>query len=1664
MRTVSESHKSCLSEALGKILGRPAEGTMAYVRCLSPEVIAELCGSKPLQLLGWRVYAVAGHSTQGEQFITADYAVDLREGKQGNVLLLVDQREAGAGMDGIYSAVREIAEKELFEAANRIVLRKMPRKTKEFAQQAWREARRIGRGNTISPWREFDFYAHCLAEPEAGGEHVALLGLWPIKPVEEMRLEDIAVSAQIVERLLLTVGAANTAQARVESLLLPSEATQQIKELESFLREAGDLRWNEAVIKAREHPGLWLNSLRPGFISQELKSIELVQWRSRPDGPLLKWSGLTLEGENVPVFLVDEMNKDKSKLQVKWQTRPRDLKAGAVEYKVSVVTGSDSELVSRQVTHSGKETQRCIFTFDDFDDEDIDKNGKWEVKVRIHPVGEQVPAEGEISARLQESEEFILTFGTKEITTRNSVGKKVRALIEEAIKLSEDELDVACRESTSEDAQGYVGYRVSGKSGRVYRPPLIKAVEEDWKQNGFQIGRWIVRVREEGSRAGSPEFQQIERGDCVEDIWRKLEQVSRQLAQKAMDRCGFIGMIYHSNDTAPTYVNAWADALESGSPQLALANTIEVQSLSGKTLGLIVLPSHPLRVAWHQAYDELAYCATYSEGLKPAEVLKSLKSLDGSYVPAFLPGLSENESFVFGDTLGFYAVAMLRHDEKEPQAIIAQMARCLSSTREDVAPSVGITTASAIAREIEKYADLHPHYSTLRINALRPGDGQTIARALGLTLKTNEELSGDNDHVQKKPGYTLDLFPSAPAIASRVLGRFLSETTERRRAGVGAVSTDDRWMLETYEVAGITLPRLKWAKRSEPQPTEPSHLSVAFDTLESTIFTETNFGVPRPIEAFGLIPSLVRQFSFDPAPTWTTTIAAQVEGEKHPVSRSLSDRMQKIQSAVMRSVAANLGGDRSSWPVLRTHLTAEQADAVKRLHELSDWVITVDRNAGIEYFDAPRDAADVYETYVIDCVPERQDLDCVQLVTSTSNIHEVMRLLDQTLADMALSCSPRNCHYLLSQLKAISGRLAMRLANQGKSRGEMIALAMFYSNCVGSADSTYWPSLEAGFLVPLDDVRELLLGSPKEKPVTDEDEESELQNDLRADLVYVDLSRRGALQFSFVEVKYRRLLKSALDGSLQAHICEQVSRTRQRWMASYFSSELKQTQLVLRRKRLARALRFYLDKARRHRLPIQGYERMSLAIDRLFRSDTDISVDQTEDRGYIFCPEHNGVTTEIGFEGDTRLFIFGPQGLPDLPPPVFDPDKEPASAAGEELLAITETRPGSSSATDTSINGQSRGNQSDADSVRPSIDPDAKKGSTEVEPSASGEVTLRLGQTVAVDKPLDWKVSIKGNPHLMIVGLPGMGKTTCIVNLCEQLVKHGLTPLVFSYHDDIEEKLTARLGPLKFSDIDHGLGFNPMRVVSNSVHGWLDNVGMLRDIFASIYSDLGDLQTNEIREAIKQSYTELGYGGIGASPSDLPIPEFQRFFDILKSKPKPNLGVIARLEELNDYGFFASASVQSSLLEDQQPTIIRLYSTQNDVLQKATSSFVLLSIYQNMFLRGAQPSLTHAVIFDEAHRASRLKLLPTMAKECRKFGLALIVASQEAKDFDPSLYASIANYLLLRVTELDARALAKNVSHSSDANGIAGRLKQMAKYTAMFFGEGRRPASVRLLS
>lgn len=290
---------------------------------------------------------------------------------------------------------------------------------------------------------------------------------------------------------------------------------------------------------------------------------------------------------------------------------------------------------------------------------------------------------------------------------------------------------------------------------------------------------------------------------------------------------------------------------------------------------------------------------------------------------------------------------------------------------------------------------------------------------------------------------------------------------------------------------------------------------------------------------------------------------------------------------------------------------------------------------------------------------------------------------------------------------------------------------------------------------------------------------------------------------------------------------------------------------------------------------------------------------------------------------------------------------------------------------------------------------------------------------------------------------------------------------MFSYHEDIDERLESIVPSVRFLDF-HGLSFNPLQVIDRqSRMAYLDVAGALRDIFVAIYPELGDIQGERIRKAIKESFIELGWNDPNADLARLAEPAFGRFVEILRAETKPDRGLrtlLGRLEELADYGFFNVAESAESLWDGEQPIVIRIHTTQNDNLQKAFASLVFYGLYKDMFRRGIQQQISHAVIFDEAHRAARLRLIPTMAKECRKYGISLVLASQEAKDFNISLFSAIANYLVLRMNEGDAKSLVRNVASSDQERALVDKIKQMDRFKALYFCEGKKkPAPVRLL-
>ena len=396
---------------------------------------------------------------------------------------------------------------------------------------------------------------------------------------------------------------------------------------------------------------------------------------------------------------------------------------------------------------------------------------------------------------------------------------------------------------------------------------------------------------------------------------------------------------------------------------------------------------------------------------------------------------------------------------------------------------------------------------------------------------------------------------------------------------------------------GVSLPRLRWARRPEPylddraswSGVRAAHVGLIFDVFEARLEIRplAELGEVRPLHAFGLAKTMERRVDLGETPTWTVFAPPQVAGESAPDSRAATDRLRRLDAAVARATARGLGGGPGDWPVLATRLPTEARARLDLLHQRSDWVVTIDRNAGLEYFDAPQRLPEVYDRFVIDAVPERADLGSLQLVTSTANLDAVRDLVDQALGDMGLSSSERNSRFLINQLKGLSGRLAIRLANAAGRTGELIALALVQAHCAqeGSADGP-WLNLTQGFLVPIDEIID-------SSPVSSGARRETSDGGRRADFIHVQTDpRRGPLEFRFVEVKHRLHLRTARQPELLASMLLQTAQLRRRWTDWYFGLEMKPAERALRRSQLVRVLHFYADRAARHRLEPKAHVRL----------------------------------------------------------------------------------------------------------------------------------------------------------------------------------------------------------------------------------------------------------------------------------------------------------------------------------------------------------------------------------------------------------------------------------------------------------------------------------------
>lgn len=216
-------------------------------------------------------------------------------------------------------------------------------------------------------------------------------------------------------------------------------------------------------------------------------------------------------------------------------------------------------------------------------------------------------------------------------------------------------------------------------------------------------------------------------------------------------------------------------------------------------------------------------------------------------------------------------------------------------------------------------------------------------------------------------------------------------------------------------------------------------------------------------------------------------------------------------------------------------------------------------------------------------------------------------------------------------------------------------------------------------------------------------------------------------------------------------------------------------------------------------------------------------------------------------------------------------------------------------------------------------------------------------------------------------------------------------------------------------DVTRGLPFSPFEAETDQSTGaswWQNNCFAVAEIFEYVCG-LGDMQRDVVFEALRDCYIDLGFQE-GSAQRFPTLDEFRKRLEELEEE-RGIRNVIPRCRPLLEFGLFPPAKTDVELGDLlQRGLVVDVSNLGVEALQMASGAFVLRKVYKDMFLWGETDRLRLAIVLDEAHRLAKDITLPKIMKEGRKFGVAVLVASQGLSDYHPDVVGNAGTKVVFR--------------------------------------------------
>ena len=644
----------------------------------------------------------------------------------------------------------------------------------------------------------------------------------------------------------------------------------------------------------------------------------------------------------------------------------------------------------------------------------------------------------------------------------------------------------------------------------------------------------------------------------------------------------------------------------------------------------LLSPLHPLKLYWSLMQLNAFRDFENKTKLNPSHIEEWKGTLDKLFLEDLVPNINpvylvnpENEKeFIRAGELsyGWTLYSNLKYIDLESELNNSQLINyfryLLNVDKSQYTDSNYLT--KIIARSLKNYVKQHPYVEKIVINIINAGEGLPFAEAL-IQLEKENSLNDLNYEIRLIEG----------------LNRLVDTGKGLRQLLNPSSNLSEEAESFSQISKNVLFPKLRYSINSrkdllENQSKFVAHVSFLLQPFPLTVslVQPTNFA--KSIFANGLRIETESQLSEKSNEyTWHNYIHSDFPDYNNSIEENAISLFHSLQSIAAFSLS---NGDTRSLPASKLLLAKEDMVFLSILHELSDWVVTIDNNIGPEIFDLKSDKMEI--PFLLDYIPGQSSTGVTSFLT-THPTSEIQGLIEPHLK-LLNSQSDYKFHQsdtikILDDIRAVSSSLLMQLNLSRNQSIEVIAIAL------AKRVLQKKKLLESNIIIPIDLHKDLFISKDEEKSAS------------RADLLLcnIDVEKR-TFELTVLEVKCRSSLNASEKDDLTSKMADQINNTEE-VLRSHFDMEYQLSDDRLDRKfkslQLRNILLFYLNRSFRYKL----IDDTRFDLYKNFLNTLEDGYDITFRKlGFIFSYSETKKHLKEVLHDDITYFTFGKSLIPEI--------------------------------------------------------------------------------------------------------------------------------------------------------------------------------------------------------------------------------------------------------------------------------------------------------------------------------------------------------------------------------------------------------------------------------